>query len=113
MNMLFGTRIPQLLGDLVNIVAQTFASNTSGLGREETAATGGNMASFLQEMRGPAMEMVKLYVGQAALTFAYIYSLACVGERMSVSLRRELFSSILQVMLKCFTIFCCNSNLEE
>jgi len=89
-------RIPQLLGDLVNIVAQTFASNTSGLGREETAATGGNMANFLQEMRGPAMEMVKLYVGQAALTFAYIYSLACVGERMSVSLRRELFSSILQ-----------------
>ena len=98
MNIFFLTRIPQLLGDLVNIVAQTFASNTgSGLGREEGGVARGNMANFLQEMRGPAMEMVKLYVGQAALTFAYIYSLACVGERMSVSLRRELFSSILQV----------------
>ena len=77
---------------MVNIVAQTFADSTAANGQ----GMGESMSRFLEEMRGPALEMAKLYLGQAALTFAYIYSLACVGERMAASLRKELFASILR-----------------
>ena len=65
-------RIPQLLGDVVNIVAEAFA--------QQGRAVSDSMATFLVQMRGPAKEMIKLYLSQAVLTFAYIYSLACVGK---------------------------------
>jgi len=87
-------RIPQLLGDIVNIVAQTFADASN---QESGGGDGAeNLSNFLRDIREPAVQMAKLYLGQAALTFAYIYSLSCVGERIAVSMRKDLFSSIVR-----------------
>jgi ATP-binding cassette subfamily B (MDR/TAP) protein 8 len=68
-------QIPQLLGDIVNVVAEFARSDPAG-GSSDAA-----VQSFLAQIRDPALHMVKLYVAQSALTFAYIYSLSCVGER--------------------------------
>ena len=64
-------QIPQLLGDIVNVVSR------SG---EATAGTEA-VERFLAQIKEPVLQMVKLYVAQSAMTFAYIYSLSCVGER--------------------------------
>ena len=65
-------KIPQHLGQIVNIVAATFASTDDN--------PQSNLAHFLEQIRTPAINMAKLYLGQALMTFTYIYSLACVGK---------------------------------
>ena len=62
-------QIPQLLGDIVNVVAR------SG----DAPAGDGTVDRFLSQIKEPALQMVKFYVAQSVLTFAYIYSLSCVG----------------------------------
>ena len=37
--------------------------------------------SFLEEIKAPAFNMVKLYVAQGLMTFGYIFSLSCVGKK--------------------------------
>lgn len=71
MNAIFFLQIPQLLGDIVNVVAR---SGQATAGREA-------VERFLAQIKEPALLMVKMYVAQSAMTFAYIYSLSCVGER--------------------------------
>ena len=66
----FSLQIPQLLGDIVNVVAR---------GGEATAGAEA-VERFLAQIKEPALQMVKLYLAQSAMTFAYIYSLSCVGE---------------------------------
>jgi len=79
-------KIPQLLGDIVNVVARSGEATT---GTEAVEL-------FLAQIKEPALQMVKLYVAQSAMTFAYIYSLSCVGERVAEKMRQNLFFSILR-----------------
>lgn len=53
-------------------------------------------SNYWQELRIPATKLTIMYVAQAALTFVYIHSLSCVGERIACQLRQDLFSSIIQ-----------------
>ena len=71
MNTIFCLQIPQLLGDIVNVVSR---SGEASAGTEA-------VERFLAQIKEPVLQMVKLYVAQSAMTFAYIYSLSCVGER--------------------------------
>ncbi len=64
-------QIPQLLGNVVNVVAE-FARSDGG--------SGNAVDRFLSEIKGPAFHMAKLYVAQSVMTFAYIYALSCVGK---------------------------------
>jgi hypothetical protein len=61
-------KIPQMLGDIVNVVA-----GYAGQGGEEARK------AFMTEIRQPAWDILKAYVAQGAVTFAYIYCLSCVG----------------------------------
>ena len=40
--------------------------------------------------------MAKLFIAQAVMTATYIYSLSCVGERLAMTMREDLFASILR-----------------
>lgn len=54
------------------------------------------VSNYWQELRLPATKLGVMYVAQAALTFIYIHSLSCVGERIACQLRQDLFSTIIQ-----------------
>ena len=53
--------------------------NVVARGGEATAGAEA-VERFLAQIKEPALQMVKLYLAQSAMTFAYIYSLSCVGE---------------------------------
>lgn len=77
-------RIPNLLGDLVNILskyANTFA-------RDPLSNT------FLSDIKGPAASLFGCYVLQSGFTFIYILLLSRIGEQMAASIRQDLFKQI-------------------
>ncbi|XP_040577722.1 mitochondrial potassium channel ATP-binding subunit [Lepeophtheirus salmonis] len=82
----FNIKIPLLLGDIVNVVSSYIS---------ETVLSEMRHDNFLREMKEPALSMIKFYAAQSICTIAYIYSLACLGERMAASLRKDLFNSII------------------
>ncbi|XP_033924353.1 mitochondrial potassium channel ATP-binding subunit [Melopsittacus undulatus] len=78
---LLNVRIPVLLGQLVNVVAH---------------CARGHISSYLQEVRRPALRLLAVYCLQGLLTFGYIALLARVGEQVAGSMRKALFTSLLQ-----------------
>ncbi|QQP35441.1 ATP-binding cassette sub-family B member 8 mitochondrial [Caligus rogercresseyi] len=52
------------------------------------AAISTAIATFLRDIKEPAVQMIQYYAAQSLCTVAYIYSLACLGER-------DLFRSLL------------------
>lgn len=78
-------QIPQQLGQVVNVVS----SLLSQVGDAE-----GQVRRFMDQIREPCGRIIQLYLGQAVMTWGYIYSLACLGERVAADLRQQLFASI-------------------
>ncbi|KAM4686644.1 mitochondrial potassium channel ATP-binding subunit isoform 2-T2 [Amazona ochrocephala] len=78
---LLNVRIPVLLGQLVNVVAH---------------CARGHISSYLHEVRRPALRLLTVYCLQGLLTFGYIALLARVGEQVAGSMRKALFTSLLQ-----------------
>lgn len=65
---IMNTQIGLSIGSLVNVLSNNLPS------------TGGSGQSFFQQVKEPAVKLAKLYASHALMTFAYIYSLAVVGE---------------------------------
>ncbi|NXQ53217.1 ABCB8 protein, partial [Anthoscopus minutus] len=78
---LLNVRIPVLLGQLVNVVAQ---------------CARGHVATYLREVRRPALHLLAVYCLQGLLTFGYIALLARVGEQVAGNMRKALFSALLR-----------------
>lgn len=76
--------IPRVLGSMVNVVSNYLSTNLENA-----------MESYWQELKAPATKLGILYVAQSAFTFIYIHALTCVGERMALKLRQDLFTSII------------------
>lgn len=74
--------LPLMLGKLVNAVS--------------SLASGDHSADFFQVLREPAMKLISIYGAQAVLTFAYISSLSCLGERLAERMRNALFASLIR-----------------
>nr|ASS36018.1 ABCB8 [Samia ricini] len=73
--------IPAMLGVIVNVLANMKNDlNTD----------------FIEEIKLPAIELISLYIGQAAFTFFYIHLLSQVGERVASQMKQDLFESILR-----------------
>ncbi|XP_022255918.1 ATP-binding cassette sub-family B member 8, mitochondrial-like isoform X2 [Limulus polyphemus] len=83
---LLNTKIPSLLGDVINVVSR-FTRNGGSLD---------DKTDFLQTVKGPAVHLVYLYLVQSIFTFVYISTLSCAGERLACRIRQELFASILR-----------------
>ena len=67
-----------MLGSIVNVVSEhALKQQGTDLARDDA------VAAFAKEIKEPAIKMVKLYLAQSAFTFAYIYSLSCVGKDLS------------------------------
>merc|ERR1711962_1219973 len=81
-----GTKIGIAIGSIVNVVS-------SNLPQNEEIASGAS--SFMQQIKGPAVHLIKLYLLHCTCTFSYIYSLAIVGERVAASLRKDLFAKMM------------------
>ncbi|NXK87055.1 ABCB8 protein, partial [Formicarius rufipectus] len=74
-------RIPVLLGQLVNVVAQ---------------CARGHVPTYLREVRRPALRLLSVYCLQGLLTFGYIALLARVGEQVAGNMRKALFTTLLR-----------------
>ncbi|XP_054153069.1 mitochondrial potassium channel ATP-binding subunit-like [Oppia nitens] len=79
--------IPLSIGSVMNVLSR-FAT-------EENSKFWSNR--FFTEISGPAFKVFELYILQSVFTFAYIYSLAIVGEKTSSRIRSDLFSSIIRL----------------
>ncbi|XP_054713948.1 mitochondrial potassium channel ATP-binding subunit-like [Uloborus diversus] len=79
-------RIPIALGDIVNVVSSFTFDQMYG----QDAAT------FISELRKPAINLIYMYLVQSLFTFAYISTLSVSGERVARNMRRELFSSVIE-----------------
>ncbi|XP_075165310.1 mitochondrial potassium channel ATP-binding subunit [Haematobia irritans] len=78
-------RIPNLLGDLINILARyanTYVKDPLN-------------NSFFKDVSRPASNLLSLYVMQSGFTFLYIYLLSRIGEQMAAKLRQDLFRQII------------------
>ncbi|CAJ1072453.1 ATP-binding cassette sub-family B member 8%2C mitochondrial [Xyrichtys novacula] len=73
--------IPLMLGDLVNVVARFLRDQSR---------------SYVQEIQGPALKLLGLYIFQGLLTSGYIILLSRVGERVAADMRKTLFASLLR-----------------
>ncbi|GFS43568.1 mitochondrial potassium channel ATP-binding subunit [Trichonephila inaurata madagascariensis] len=79
-------QIPIALGDMVNVVSSFLSDNSI----EKDAVT------FFNEMRGPAIHLVYMYLAQSLFTFAYISILSVSGERVARNMRKTLFASVIE-----------------
>jgi hypothetical protein len=68
---ILNTNIGVTIGKLVNVLS----AHLPAVGAQESSGQ-----SFMEQVRGPAYQIVKLYASHAAMTFAYIYSLSIVGK---------------------------------
>ncbi|XP_042894585.1 mitochondrial potassium channel ATP-binding subunit isoform X2 [Parasteatoda tepidariorum] len=83
---LLNIRIPIALGDMVNVISSFL--NDEYFQRDT--------ATFLSELREPAIRLVYMYLIQSLFTFGYISILSVSGERVARNMRRELFSSVIE-----------------
>ncbi|PSN49512.1 ATP-binding cassette sub-family B member 8 [Blattella germanica] len=79
---LLNIQIPQILGNLVNVVAKFAREGSSNM--------------FKESVKFPVFHLINLYILQACFTFIYIYLLSCIGERVACQLKQELFESIMK-----------------
>ncbi|CAL8113382.1 unnamed protein product [Orchesella dallaii] len=85
---LINIEIPSILGKLVDAVTDQLMSRGAAMSEDATK-------EFLNNLKGPAVKLVLLYIAQAIGTFSYIYNLSVIGEEMALELRTRLFASLL------------------
>lgn len=76
-------KIPILLGDLINSI-------TSLLGNDP------GVANIFDHLYKPCKNLVLNYIIQSVLTFLYITSLSCFGERLACRMRIRLFQTLME-----------------
>ncbi|CAG2164665.1 unnamed protein product, partial [Oppiella nova] len=86
--------IPLSIGSVMDVLSR-FAN-------EENSSFWSNR--FFVEMKGPAHRVFQLFVLQSLFTFAYISSLAVVGEKAASRIRSDLFASIIRLDTSFFDI---------
>lgn len=67
------TKIGVGIGSLINVVSANLPQGNSP----------SDSSSFIQQIKEPAMRIIKLYVSHAIMTFSYIYSLSIVGKNVA------------------------------
>ncbi|XP_011881722.1 PREDICTED: ATP-binding cassette sub-family B member 8, mitochondrial-like [Vollenhovia emeryi] len=80
---LLNIQIPQCVGSVINVLTEICRD------KNESAK------QVISRLTQPALALGRMYVAQAFLTFVYIYALSHVGERVAVSLRQDLFKSVI------------------
>ena len=70
---ILNTKIGVSIGSIVNVLS---ANLPNAVGSDGSSP--GN--SFINQIKEPAVKIMKYYLSHAALTFAYIYSLSIVGK---------------------------------
>ena len=78
----FNIQIPNLLGTLINTLAQ-FTNSSRGTGE------------FLASVKEPLLRIFSIYVLQAGFTAAYISLLSQIGEQMACKIRQDLFNQLI------------------
>ncbi|XP_031845301.1 mitochondrial potassium channel ATP-binding subunit isoform X1 [Nomia melanderi] len=76
--------IPQCVGSVINVLTKICQNNEVG-----------SEKNMLLQLTEPAFALARMYIAQAFFTFAYIYTLSHVGERLAMKLRQDLFKSII------------------
>ncbi|XP_050296701.1 mitochondrial potassium channel ATP-binding subunit [Anthonomus grandis grandis] len=79
---LLNIQIPQIMGEVINVLARFSNEHDSKL--------------FINEMRLPAMKLIAMYIGQSFFTFFYISMLSNLGEKIAFKMKTDLFASILK-----------------
>lgn len=82
----FNIKIPQLLGQFVNALAQ--------YARTDRDAEAFSASAFVADMQRPAANLFGIYVLQSCFTFVYILLLSQIGEQMAAKIRQDLFRQI-------------------
>lgn len=77
----FNIQIPNLLGTLINTLAQ-FTNSSRGTGE------------FIASIKEPLFRIFSIYVLQAGFTAAYISLLSQIGEQMACKIRQDLFNQL-------------------
>ncbi|XP_034952515.1 mitochondrial potassium channel ATP-binding subunit [Chelonus insularis] len=86
--------IPQSVGHVVNVITKV---------RQGTNNYDNNFyTSIFQQLAAPAFRLARMYLIQAFFTFTYIYTLSCVGERVAMQLRQDLFKSVIMQDIEFF-----------
>lgn len=80
---LLNIQIPQCVGSVINVLTEICQN------RNDSAK------QVILQLIQPAFTLGRMYIAQAFFTFIYIYTLSHVGERVAVSLRQDLFKSII------------------
>lgn len=75
---LLNIQIPQIMGGVINVIAKFHKSE-----------------QFMEEIKYPALKLSAMYIAQSFFTFCYIYLLSIIGEKVSCSMRTDLFRSIM------------------
>ncbi|KAK0076229.1 hypothetical protein PV325_005731 [Microctonus aethiopoides] len=88
--------IPQCVGHVVNVITKVRKEGKNGFDDSTI------MTSIFQQLAAPAFSLARMYVIQALFTFTYIYMLSCVGERVAMNLRQDLFKSIIMQDIEFF-----------
>ncbi|XP_046429320.1 mitochondrial potassium channel ATP-binding subunit isoform X1 [Neodiprion fabricii] len=83
--------IPQCMSEVINVVAKL--SDKTGFSEN----TEGRSAAFVmfEKLTQPTFRLARMYVSQALFTFVYIYTLSGIGEKIAMSLRQDLFKSVI------------------
>ncbi|GLV43523.1 uncharacterized protein CBL_04065 [Carabus blaptoides fortunei] len=76
---LLNIQIPQVMGEVINVVAKFHEST-----------------KFLEEIKLPALRLSAMYVAQSLFTFCYIYLLSIIGENVACHMKTDLFNSIMK-----------------
>ncbi|XP_011160344.1 mitochondrial potassium channel ATP-binding subunit [Solenopsis invicta] len=80
---LLNIQIPQCVGNVINVLTEICQNKNE------------SVKQVISQLTQPAFNLGRMYIAQAFFTFVYIYTLSHVGERVAVSLRQDLFKSII------------------
>ncbi|XP_014473011.1 PREDICTED: ATP-binding cassette sub-family B member 8, mitochondrial [Dinoponera quadriceps] len=80
---LLNIQIPQSVGGIINVLTRICQSKNESI------------KNVILQLAQPAFVLSRMYIAQAFFTFIYIYTLSHIGERVAVSLRQDLFKSII------------------
>ncbi|KMQ92934.1 atp-binding cassette sub-family b member mitochondrial [Lasius niger] len=87
---LLNIQIPQCVGSIINVLTEICQSKSD------------STKQIILQLTQPAFVLARMYIVQAFFTFVYIYTLSHVGERVAVSLRQDLFKSIIMQDIEFF-----------
>ena len=76
-------KVPLLLGELVNSITSLLTHNSE-------------VGDVFEELYAPCKKLVVSYLIQSTLTFFYITSLSCFGERLAARMRIRLFQNLME-----------------